>query len=104
MRENLLLTVGLYEWGAVQVLSGSSDNEHVPIVQYAVAVGQSSWSAFRLEGQDREPHLLRGRRSRAELARPSFWRVALLSLARAVSPCRRPPSRAPSLGYRPWPA
>src|SRR5919106_5919508 len=40
MRENLLLTVGLYEWGAVQILSGSSDNEHVPIVQYAVAGGQ----------------------------------------------------------------
>jgi len=59
MRENLLLTVGLYEWGAVQVLSDSSDNEYIPIVQYAVAVGQSSWSAFRLEGQDREAHLLR---------------------------------------------
>src|SRR5215212_4992651 len=37
---NLLRTVGLYECGSIQGLLGSSDHEHVPIVQYRVAAGQ----------------------------------------------------------------
>jgi hypothetical protein len=56
--ENLLRTVGLDEWGSIQGLLGPSDHEHVPVVQYGVAVGQGPWSALRLEGQDREAHLL----------------------------------------------
>src|SRR5829696_569340 len=56
---NLLLGVGLYEWGPVQGLLGSSDHEHVPFVQYGVAAGQRPWTALRLAGQDREAHLLR---------------------------------------------
>src|SRR5215204_3910850 len=56
---NLLRTVGLYDWGSVPGLLGSSDHEHIAAVQYAVAMAQSSWSAFRLEGHDRETHFLR---------------------------------------------
>src|SRR5215204_4772765 len=56
---NLLRTVGLYEWGPIQALLGSSDHEHVSVVKYGVAAGQRPWSALRLEGQDREAHPLR---------------------------------------------
>src|SRR5215213_4591661 len=121
---DLLPTVGLYEWGAVQGLFGSSDHEHVPVVQYGVAVGQRPWSALRLEGQDceayllretcpatplgpglrSEPRLLRDRRNRAGRERPSSSRAALLSSARAVSPYRCLPYRRPSRGDRRWPA
>src|SRR5215208_4200132 len=58
---NLLRTVGLYEWGSIQGLLGSSDHEHVPVVQYGVVAGQRPWSALRSESQDREAHLLRAR-------------------------------------------
>jgi hypothetical protein len=58
---NLLRTVGFYEWGSIQGLLGSSDHEHVPVVQYGVVAGQRPWSALRSESQDREAHLLRAR-------------------------------------------
>src|SRR5215210_7441908 len=57
--QNLLPTVGVYEWGVVQGLLGTSHHEHVPVVQYGLAVGQGPWPALRLESQDREAHLLR---------------------------------------------
>src|SRR5215208_1517782 len=47
---NLLPVVGLYEWGPVKGLLGSSDHEHVPFVQYGVTLGQRPRPALRLEG------------------------------------------------------
>src|SRR5919112_2116880 len=57
--ENLLQTVGLYEWGSVQGLRGSADDEHVPFAQHGVAVGQCPRPTLRLEGDDREAPLVR---------------------------------------------
>src|SRR5215213_6699167 len=70
---NLLRPVGLHEWGSIQGLLGSSDHEHVPVVQYGVAAGQGPWSALRLEGQDREAHLLREIQFGERLVEPRFW-------------------------------
>src|SRR5829696_1325817 len=55
---NLLLTVGPDERGLVQILFGSSDHKHVPVVQYCIALGQGSRPALRLDGHDRKAHLL----------------------------------------------
>src|SRR5215211_4033499 len=51
---NLLLRVGLYERGPVQVIFGSPDHEHVPVVQHGFALGQGSRPTLRLDGHDRE--------------------------------------------------
>src|SRR5215208_4571890 len=70
---NLLRSVGLDEWGPVQGLLGSSDHEHVPVVQYGVAAGQRPWTALRLAGQDREAHLLREVWFGEGLVEPRSW-------------------------------
>src|SRR5215210_285764 len=56
---NLLLAVGPNEWGFVQGLLGSSYHEHVPFVQYGVALGQGPGTTLRLEDYDRQAQLLR---------------------------------------------
>src|SRR5215216_1250904 len=79
---NLLRTVGLYEWGSIQGLLGSSDHEHVPVVQYGVAAGQgpAPQADYHELPDHRPPTWIAGRRSGfGSASRSTSWVTGAVS-------------------------